>query len=251
MLDRRNLLVSFASLAALGATPSLAFAQVQLKRRRLDEVPNPDELPIEEETEGLPRGTDGRRPQGTEGERRRPQPQKPTEGPSKAPSAAQIERSLDAAPRRKIRRENQVIRRDFGRELRRRRDVRENIRIAAPSIDIQAINFEFGSARIPQSEEWKVEEIAIAMRRILRRNPGEVFLIEGHTDAVGSNYANQLLSEDRAASLKRVLVRRFGVDSYALETIGYGEDYLLVPTSGPEWRNRRVTLRTVTDFLAR
>lgn len=160
---------------------------------------------------------------------------------STAPSAAQIERSLSAPVRKKIKREQRIQRR----ELRKRRD----IRIAAPSIDIQAINFEFGSSRIPYEEQWKVEEIAIAMRRILRRNSGEIFLIEGHTDAVGSRYNNQLLSEARARSLKRVLARRFGVDRWALEIAGYGEDYLLVPTQRPEWRNRRVTLRRVTDFV--
>ena len=160
-----------------------------------------------------------------------------------APNAAQIERSLSAAPRKRLRRQDRVQRH----ELKRRRDLRN----AAPSIDIQAINFEFGSDRIPRSEQWKAEEIAIAMRRILRRNPAEVFLIEGHTDAVGSRYANQLLSEQRADSLRRILVRRFGVDGNALETIGCGEDYLLVPTPEPEWRNRRVTLRRVTDFLVR
>lgn len=89
------------------------------------------------------------------------------------------------------------------------------------------------------------------MRRILQRNPAEVFLIEGHTDAVGSRYSNQILSEQRASSLRQILVRRFAVDGYALETIGYGEDYLLVPTQAPEWRNRRVTLRRVTDFVLR
>ena len=159
------------------------------------------------------------------------------------PNAAQIERSLSAAPRKRLRRQDRVERR----ELKRRRD----LRVAAPSIDIQAINFEFGSARIPHSEQWKAEEIAIAMRRILQRNPAEVFLIEGHTDAVGSRYSNQILSEQRASSLRQILVRRFAVDGYALETIGYGEDYLLVPTQAPEWRNRRVTLRRVTDFVLR
>jgi len=160
-----------------------------------------------------------------------------------APSAARIEKSLGAAPKIKIRRQDRIQRRD----LRKRRD----LRIAAPSIDIQAINFQFGSARIPRNERWKVEEIAIAMRRILRRNPNEVFLIEGHTDAVGSRYNNQILSEDRARSLRRLLVRQFGVDRYALETVGYGEEYLLVPTQYEEWRNRRVTLRRVTDFVVR
>jgi len=160
-----------------------------------------------------------------------------------APSARKIEGALSAAPQMRIP-DNKRIRR---KDLRRRRD----IRVAAPSIDIQAINFEFGSARIPYDEHWKAREIAIAMRRILRRNPQEVFLIEGHTDAVGSRHNNQLLSEDRAASLRRLLVRRYDVDSYALETVGYGEEYLLVQTNRAEWRNRRVTLRRVTDFLVR
>ncbi len=171
--------------------------------------------------------------------------------PIQAPSASRIQCSLEAEPRQKIRREDKIRRKDFGQDLRRKSPFRENIRVAAPSIDIQAINFEFGSANIPYDEQWKVEEIATAMRRILRRNPDELFLIEGHTDAVGSNYANQLLSEDRASSLKRILVRRFGIARYALETIGYGEEYLLVPTPRPEWRNRRVTLRRVTDFVVR
>jgi outer membrane protein OmpA-like peptidoglycan-associated protein len=35
----------------------------------------------------------------------------------------------------------------------------------------------------------------------------------------------------------------------AIDTIGYGEDDLLVPTPYAEWRNRRVTLRRVTDFV--
>lgn len=159
-----------------------------------------------------------------------------------APSALRIERSLDAAPRRKLSKAKKIHRRD----LRRRSDIRR----IAPSIDIQAINFEFGSSYIPNNEYWKVENIAQAMRRILRRRD-EVFLIEGHTDAVGSRYNNQLLSERRAQSLKNVLVRHFYVDPRALETAGFGEDYLLVRTQRAEWRNRRVTLRRVTDLILR
>lgn len=159
------------------------------------------------------------------------------------PSAAQIEKSLSAAPARRVRREDRVDRS----ELRRRHDLREIM----PSIDIQAINFEFGSHRIPRGEWYKVEEIAIALRRMSRHGRFELVLIEGHTDAVGSRYANQLLSERRARSLRDVLVRHFGVDPYMLETVGYGEDYLLVPTPNANWRNRRVTLRRVTDVVIR
>ncbi len=156
-------------------------------------------------------------------------------------SADMIERSLKVAPKMLLPLKKRIKRK----ELRHRKD----LRIVAPSIDIHAINFEFGSDRIPREQRWKVREIARAMRRMLRREPYEVFLIEGHTDAVGSYYSNQLLSERRAASLKRLLVRRFRVNPYALETAGFGEEQLLVPTPYEEWRNRRVTLRRVTDFI--
>ena len=155
------------------------------------------------------------------------------------PSASQIERSLDAPvvkPRAKVQM----------REFKRRPDLRRK----APSINIQSINFAFGSAAIPRSQYAKVDRIATAMKRILRRDRGAAFLIEGHTDAVGSAGSNVALSDRRAYSLKQTLVREFGVPRRALETVGYGEQYLLVPTQYENWRNRRVTLRRIDSFVA-
>ncbi len=157
------------------------------------------------------------------------------------PSSDQILRKLEAPVRMAPRRNERVTIREFKR--------RPELRRAAPSIDIQSINFEFGSAEIPSSQYRKVEIIANALDRLLDRRPDSRVLIEGHTDAVGSDYSNQRLSEARAASLKRMLVREFGMPPYALETVGYGEEYLLVPTSDEEWQNRRVTLRRIDDFV--
>lgn len=160
-----------------------------------------------------------------------------------APTADTIERKLEAAPQRHMRPERRIT----VEELKRRPEIRRDY---APSIDIQAINFAFGSAEIPYREFGKVEQIAIAMRNILRRRD-EIFLIEGHTDAVGSRASNQVLSERRALSLARALNREFGIPWDAMETVGYGEDYLLVPVPYEEWRNRRVTLRRITDVIRR
>lgn len=157
------------------------------------------------------------------------------------PSAATIERQLEAAPRMKLRPNERVTIREFKR--------RPDLRRMARSIDIQSINFEFGSAAIAPSQYGKVEIIADALHRILRRDRGARILIEGHTDAVGSFQSNQILSERRAASLKQTLVREFGVAPHALETVGYGEEFLLVPTQQENWRNRRVTLRRFDDFV--
>ncbi len=157
------------------------------------------------------------------------------------PSSRQIEQQLDAAPRRRVRPEERVTVREFKR--------RPELRRMAPSIDIQSINFAFNSAEIPRSQYRKVENIADALESVLARRPRARFLIEGHTDAVGSQASNLALSERRAESLKWTLVREFGIPRRALETVGYGKEYLLVPTPEPEWRNRRVTLRRVDDFL--
>jgi outer membrane protein OmpA-like peptidoglycan-associated protein len=160
---------------------------------------------------------------------------------ARTPSGAQIERQLEAAPRKRLKQNQRVTVQEFKR--------RPDLRRAAPSIDIQSINFAFGSAEIPNSQYGKVENIADGLRRILRRQPRARILIEGHTDAVGSFASNQLLSEQRAASLKRTLVREFGVPARTLETVGYGEEFLLVPTQDENWQNRRVTLRRFNDFI--
>lgn len=157
------------------------------------------------------------------------------------PSAAVIVEKLGAAPRVRIARNQRVSVQEFKR--------RPELRRMAPSIEIQSINFAFGSADIPYSQYGKVQQIAEALRQMIYRRPGTTVLLEGHTDAVGSDYANYALSEARSASLKQVLVSDFGIPWRSLETVGYGEEYLLVPTPYENWQNRRVTLRRIDDFL--
>ncbi|MEZ5788068.1 MAG: OmpA family protein [Xanthobacteraceae bacterium] len=91
--------------------------------------------------------------------------------------------------------------------------------------------------------------IADGLNRAIERNPQEVFLIEGHTDAVGSDVDNLSLSDRRAESVALVLTQQFGVPAENLSTQGYGEQYLKVPTDGPEEANRRVSVRRITPLL--
>ena len=92
---------------------------------------------------------------------------------------------------------------------------------------------------------------AQAVQRILKRNPDEVFLIEGHTDAVGSDIDNLSLSDRRAESVAIILSDTFRVPPENLTTQGYGEQYLKVPTEGPSRENRRVAVRRITPLLSR
>ena len=72
-------------------------------------------------------------------------------------------------------------------------------------IDLDAINFEFGAWDVAPDQYPMLERIARAINRTIDRNPGEVFMIEGYTDAVGSDVDNLSLSDRRAQSVAEVL----------------------------------------------
>lgn len=124
-----------------------------------------------------------------------------------------------------------------------------SVRQLMPSIDLDTINFETGSWEIPPDQAAKLQSIADGLNRAIERNPREVFLIEGHTDAVGSDVDNLSLSDRRAQSAAELLTRQFRVPEENLTSQGYGKQYLKIPTDGPERRNRRVTVRRITPLL--
>lgn len=118
-------------------------------------------------------------------------------------------------------------------------------------IDLDTINFAFGSWEVEEQDYDRLERVARAMRRVLRRNADEMFLIEGHTDAVGSDEDNLTLSDRRAESVARILSEEFQIPAENLTTQGYGEQFLKIDTSEPERVNRRVAIRRITPLLAR
>ncbi|RUT92402.1 flagellar motor protein MotB [Mesorhizobium sp. M7A.T.Ca.TU.009.02.1.1] len=124
------------------------------------------------------------------------------------------------------------------------------VRDIARRVDLDTLNFEFGSASISDTEVQKLEGVATAMEKLLKKNPAETFLIEGHTDAVGTPEANLALSDRRAESVAEALTNAFGIPPENLTTQGYGEEYLKVNTSAPNRENRRVGIRRITSLVA-
>ena len=72
------------------------------------------------------------------------------------------------------------------------------VRQRMPSIDVNTINFELGSWEVPPDQAAKLQAIADGLNRAIQENPRAVFLIEGHTDAVGNDVDNLSLSDRRA-----------------------------------------------------
>ncbi|WP_080890901.1 OmpA family protein [Bradyrhizobium elkanii] len=124
-----------------------------------------------------------------------------------------------------------------------------NVRMQMPSIDLNTINFDSGSWTIPPDQAARLQVIADGLNRAIQRNPREVFLIEGHTDATGNDTDNLSLSDRRAQSAAELLTQQFGVPAENLTSQGYGSQYLKEQTDGPSRINRRVTVRRITPLL--
>ncbi|MDX1822945.1 MAG: OmpA family protein [Paracoccaceae bacterium] len=142
-------------------------------------------------------------------------------------------------------------RRDLGRtfSLRQVREIVE-VRELAPQISLEDVTFRTGSAAIEPSEAEQLREIGNLMRRMIRENPREVFLVEGYTDAVGRAAFNLLLSDRRAESVALALTEYFDVPPENMVVQGYGERFLKIPTLEGERQNRRVAVRRITDLIA-
>jgi OOP family OmpA-OmpF porin len=99
------------------------------------------------------------------------------------------------------------------------------------------INFETGKSNIAPESQVIVDQIA----EMLKSNPAMKISIEGHTDNVGSQSGNQVLSENRAAAVKNALIAK-GTDKARLSSKGFGQDKPVSDNSTDEGKakNRRV-----------
>jgi len=140
--------------------------------------------------------------------------------------------------------------RDIGRtfSLRQVRDIKE-VRALAATVDVDNITFDTGSAAITAAQAENLAALGSFLKKMLAKNPGEIFLIEGHTDAVGSAASNLALSDRRAESVALALTEYFGVPPENLVVQGYGEADLRIPTDRDERLNRRVAVRVITPLL--
>ena len=123
------------------------------------------------------------------------------------------------------------------------------IRDSVRRLEIGGLTFDTGKATISRDQVGNLSQVAAAMQAVLKENPAETFLIEGHTDAVGSDLANLRLSDLRANTVAQVLTDFYDIPPENLATQGYGERYLKIRTEAAERENRRVTIRRITPLI--
>ncbi len=106
-------------------------------------------------------------------------------------------------------------------------------------ISLSDILFDINKATLKPGASANVGRIAT----ILRQYPDKQIVVEGHTDATGSDTYNQKLSEDRAASVREALVTG-GVDAAKITSQGFGESQPVSSNENAAGRqqNRRVEI---------
>jgi outer membrane protein OmpA-like peptidoglycan-associated protein len=151
----------------------------------------------------------------------------------------QLEQTLLAPPVERVERTYTLE------EIRQNGRLRDKVR----RIDFDTITFDTAQATVPDDQIAKMQTIGTALRDIIQRDPTQVFLIEGHTDAVGSDLYNLALSDRRAETVAQILSYYYGIPAENLVTQGYGEQFLKVPTTAANRDNRRVAFRNITPLM--
>lgn len=105
------------------------------------------------------------------------------------------------------------------------------------------VRFKYNSDVLEPDARANLDEFAKALK--MPQLGTSRFVVEGHTDAVGSPSYNLDLSARRARAVVRYLQER-GVDTAKLEARGYGETKPLVPDRFAG-ENRRVETRLKSD----
>lgn len=110
------------------------------------------------------------------------------------------------------------------------------------SVVLQNIFFEFNSYELGEKSKTELEKVA----RFLQANSSLQVEIGGHTDNVGSEPYNQMLSKNRALSVANFLIQA-GIDKNRVVPKGYGSQKPLKSNDTEENRqqNRRIDFQIV------
>jgi outer membrane protein OmpA-like peptidoglycan-associated protein len=102
------------------------------------------------------------------------------------------------------------------------------------------VRFDFDSADISSTARGQLDALAEGIKLL---SPSQVIVVEGHTDALGSDDYNLRLSQRRATVVKRYLVQEHGIDPRRLLDKGQGESQPIDGLAPQAPQNRRVQFR--------
>ncbi len=110
----------------------------------------------------------------------------------------------------------------------------------APSSLSIPVRFGFDSAEILPDARAQLDAVAAGIKLLPN---GQSIVVEGHTDATGSDTYNLSLSQRRAESVRNYLVRVHGIEFRRLTPAGFGEHRPIAGIDPYAAENRRVQFR--------
>lgn len=109
-----------------------------------------------------------------------------------------------------------------------------------------SIHFDVNSNKITEESQKILKDVAA----VLIKFPALQIRIESHTDSYGTVEYNNDISKRRAETVKRILVKDYGIDPERIQTIGYGMSRPIASFSTKEGRyaNRRIEFAILGDW---
>lgn len=104
----------------------------------------------------------------------------------------------------------------------------------------EMVNFALGESSLSKEDILRVATLA----KTLQENPESKAMIEGHTDNLGDSGKNLILSRERAASVRQMLIEQYGIAEERLQAKGFGDSRPIADneTEQGRFKNRRVTI---------
>jgi len=101
------------------------------------------------------------------------------------------------------------------------------------------IHFDFDKSAIKPAFKKTIADFAA----LLIKNPDAKVVIDGYTDYIGTAKYNLALSDRRAKSFKKVLIKKYGIEASRIRIKGFGKTDPIAPnkTSKGRYENRRAT----------
>jgi outer membrane protein OmpA-like peptidoglycan-associated protein len=106
------------------------------------------------------------------------------------------------------------------------------------TIRLTALSFASGSAELgPENFD-----LLTKLQRVVREFPAAHITVEGHTDNVGDDAANQALSQRRAIAVRDYLLQNLAMSADRITAVGYGKNRPIAPndTAAGRASNRRI-----------
>ena len=139
-------------------------------------------------------------------------------------------------------------------ELRRRQDMERRLREVRAVFDpeeaevvatddqvtirLSGLDFASGSAELGE----RSAPLLTKLERVVREFPDSRITVEGHTDNVGDDAANQVLSRRRAIAVRDYLLASVAMSADRISAVGFGSERPIAPNDTAEGRrrNRRI-----------